>query len=510
LKIKEILEELPYREVKGAADPEITTVTHDSRQVTPGSLFVAVKGRRHDGRDFLADALGRGAAAVVVERASADAAAVPQVVVDDARRALAAAAATFYRHPGRELAVVGVTGTNGKTTVAFLLDGIFRAAGYKTALASTVKNVVAGEERPARLTTAEAPELQAMLREAADAGCGVAVVEVSSHALALSRVAGTPFAAAAFTNLSHDHLDFHGDMDSYFAAKASLFEQLAEGAPAVVNVDDAHGRKLAASLPGRKVTYGAAEAASDYRAADASSGWQGLRFSLRCPDGATVAVTSPLRGSFDVLNCAAAFALARELGVAADVAQKGIAGTPPVPGRLELVDVNDKLRVVIDYAHSPDSMEKALAEIRGLGADRVVAVFGCTGDRDVEKRPVMGALARRYADYVVVTTDDPYYEEPAAIARDVAAGIIAEGGAEPDDYRVILDRAEAIRFALSSARTEEATIVAVLGKGHEEVQKVKGSEVPYSDRRTVEEVVSELGLSAAAPPGTEPRVNRSP
>jgi UDP-N-acetylmuramoyl-L-alanyl-D-glutamate--2,6-diaminopimelate ligase len=200
LKLKEILEELPCREVKGAANPDITAVTYDSRRVIPGALFVAVKGKRHDGHDFLAYAVGRGAAAVVVERVSADAAAVPQVVVDDARRALAAAAAAFYGHPGRELAVVGVTGTNGKTTVAFVLDGIFRAAGYKTALASTVKNVVAGEERPARLTTAEAPELQALLREAADAGCAVAVVEVSSHALALSRVAGTPFAAAASTS----------------------------------------------------------------------------------------------------------------------------------------------------------------------------------------------------------------------------------------------------------------------------------------------------------------------
>jgi UDP-N-acetylmuramoyl-L-alanyl-D-glutamate--2,6-diaminopimelate ligase len=500
LKLKEILEELPYREVKGAANPDIKAVTNDSRQAIRGSLYVAVKGQRHDGRDFLADAVGRGAAAVVVERASADAAAVPQVVVDDARRALAAAAAAFYGHPGRELAVVGVTGTNGKTTVAYLLDGIFRAAGYKTALASTVKNVVAGEERPARLTTAEAPELQAMLREAADAGCGVAVVEVSSHALALSRVAGTPFAAAAFTNLSHDHLDFHGDMDSYFAAKATLFEQLAEGAPAVVNVDDPYGRKFAASHKGRVVTYGAAEAGSDYRAADASSGWGGLRFTLACPDGAAVEVASPLPGSFDVLNCAAAFAVARELGVAADVARKGIAETPRVPGRLELVEVNDKLRVVIDYAHSPDSMEKALAEIRGLGAGRVVAVFGCTGDRDVEKRPVMGALARGYADYAVVTTDDPYYEDPAAIARDVVAGIIAEGGAEPDDYRVILDRAEAIRFALSSAPPDRLTVVAVLGKGHEEVQKVKGSEIPYSDRQTVEEVVSDLGLRAGKAP----------
>ena len=497
MKLKAILEELPHLEVKGDADPDITAVAYDSREAGPNSLFVAVKGQRADGYDFVADAVGRGAAAVVVERAS-PAAAVPQIIVRDSRRALAAAAAAFYRHPGRELAVVGVTGTNGKTTVAFLLDGIFRAAGYKTALASTVKNVVAGLERRARLTTAEAPEVQALLREAADAGCGVAVVEVSSHALALSRVAGIPFAAAAFTNLSHDHLDFHRDMDSYFRAKASLFGQLTEGAPAVVNADDPYGRKLAASLRGRTVTYGARETASDYRVTDASSGWRGLSFALRCPDGAEVEITSPLKGSFDVLNCAAAFAVARELGVAADVAQKGIAATAPVPGRLELVDVNDNLRVVIDYAHSPDSMEKALAEVRKLGPGRVVVVFGCTGDRDVEKRPAMGALARRGADFVVVTTDDPYYEDPVAIARAVEAGIVAAGGSDGDDYRIILDRAEAVRFGLSAAAAEEPTAVAILGKGHEEVQKVAGREIPYNDRRTVEKVIAELGLRTAA------------
>jgi UDP-N-acetylmuramoyl-L-alanyl-D-glutamate--2,6-diaminopimelate ligase len=500
LKLKEILQEITYREVIGAADPDITAVTYDSRRAIPGALFVAVKGQRFEGRDFAADAVGRGAAAVVVEEAVEAAGDVPQIIVDDSRRALAAAAAAFYGYPGRELAVIGVTGTNGKTTVAFLLDGIFRAAGYKTALASTVKNVVAGEDRPARLTTAEAPELQRLLREAGDAGCRVAVVEVSSHALALSRAAGIPWAAAVFTNLSHDHLDFHGDMASYFAAKASLFERRAEGAPAVVNADDPNGRELAASLSGRVVTYGAREKSCDYRAVDASSGWGGLRFALQCPDGSTVEIASGLRGSFDVLNCAAAFAAARELGVAAETARKGIAETPPVPGRLEPVDVNENLRVVIDYAHSPDSMEKALAEVRRLGAARVVVVFGCTGDRDVGKRPVMGGLARRYADYAVVTTDDPYYEDPAAIAREVVAGIAAAGGVEPDDFRVILDRAEAIRFALSSAPAGEATVIAVLGKGHEEVQKVKGTEVPYNDRQTVERIVAELGLGAEKPP----------
>jgi UDP-N-acetylmuramoyl-L-alanyl-D-glutamate--2,6-diaminopimelate ligase len=490
LKIKDILEELPLKEVIGGADAEITAVTYDSRQVGPGALFVAIKGLRADGHDFVGDAVARGAAAVILEEPSPAAGDVPQLVVEDSRRALAAAAAAFFGHPGRELDVVGVTGTNGKTTACFLLDAVFRAAGRTTALATTVKNVVAGAERPARLTTAEAPQVQAMLRGAVEAGADV----------------GIPFAAAVFTNLSHDHLDLHGDMASYFAAKASLFEGLAEGAPAVINVDDPYGRDLAASLAGPKVvTYGAANDTCDYRVAAGSSGWEGLSFTVTGPDGTTAEVSSPLRGSFDVLNCAAAFAAARELGVPADAVLRGIAAMPAVPGRLETVDAGENLRVVVDYAHSPDSMEKALAEIRRMSSGRVVVVFGCTGDRDVEKRPVMGELAMRYGDYVVLTTDDPYYEDPAAIARAAEAGIVAAGGSAPADYRVILDRGEAIRFALSTAEPDVPTVVAILGKGHEEVQKVEGREVPYNDRRTVEAAVAELNLGR---PEKAPRANR--
>lgn len=498
MKLKDILAEVPHRGVKDEADPEITAVTYDSRQVKPGSLFVAIRGLRLDGHDYLADALARGAAAVIVEEVSPRADGVPQIVVDDSRRALAAAAAAFYSHPAEELAVIGVTGTNGKTTVSFLLESIFRAAGAKTALACTVKNVVAGLERRARLTTGEAPEVQAFLREAADAGADVAVVEASSHGLALARVAGIPLAAAVFTNLSHDHLDLHGDMDSYFRAKASLFEQLREGAPAVINADDPYGRRLARSLGGRKVTYGTGEGASDYLAVDASSGWGGLSFEVVCPDGSRVELASPLRGSFDVLNCAAAFAAARELGVTAEAARKGIAETDQPPGRLELIEVNDELTVVIDYAHSPDSMAQAMVEIRRLPADRVVVVFGCSGNRDVGKRPKMGSLAWRYGDYVVITNEDPYYEDEAAIARDVAAGLTAEGASAPDDFRIVLDRAEAVRFALSSAAPGERTVVAVMGKGHEDKLRVKGREFPYNDRETIDRLIAELGLRSGA------------
>jgi UDP-N-acetylmuramoyl-L-alanyl-D-glutamate--2,6-diaminopimelate ligase len=490
--LKALLAGVPYEGIRGEADPEITAVTYDSRQVTPGSLFVAVRGLRADGHAYLSEVEAGGAVAAIVEEYSPACNALTQVLVVDSRRALAQVAAAFYGHPGREIPVIGVTGTNGKTTVSFLLEAIYRAAGKTTALMTTVKNALDGEDRPARLTTGEAPEVQGLLREAADAGADVAVVEVSSHALALHRVAGIPFAAAVFTNLSHDHLDLHGDMDSYFAAKATLFEELAPAAPAIINADDPYGRKLAARAKGRVVTYGGETGKADYRAEGVSAGWSGLSFTIAAPDGAATAITSPLAGSFNVGNCVAAFAAARELGVGAEAARQGLAETATIPGRLEVIAVNDELRVVIDYAHSPDSMEKVLAEIRRLPKHRLIVAFGCTGDRDVEKRPAMGELAGRYADYVVVTTDDPYYEDPAAIARDVEEGLRGVGAT--DKYAVILDRSEAIRHALASARPDEPTVVAVLGKGHEEVQKARGQNVPYNDRKTVERLTAELGL----------------
>ncbi|MGD8717574.1 MAG: UDP-N-acetylmuramoyl-L-alanyl-D-glutamate--2,6-diaminopimelate ligase [Candidatus Zixiibacteriota bacterium] len=493
MKLKALLAEVPHEGIRGEADPEISAVTYDSRQVTPGSLFVAVRGLRADGHAYLDEAEAAGAAAALVEEYSPAELALAQVLVADSRRAMAQAAAVFYGHPGREIPVIGVTGTNGKTTVSFLLEAIFHAAGKKTALMTTVKNALGGEDRPARLTTGEAPEVQALLREAADAGAAVAVVEVSSHALTLSRVAGMPFAAAVFTNLSHDHLDLHGDMDSYFAAKASLFEELAPASPAIINADDPYGRKLAARSSGRVVTYGVDAKDADYRAEGVSAGWSGSTFTVAAPDGSATAITSPLAGSFNVGNCLAAFAAARELGVPAEAAAKGLAETAAVPGRLEAVAVNDDLRVVIDYAHSPDSMEKVLGEIRRLPEHRLVVVFGCTGDRDVEKRPTMGEIAGRYGDYVVVTTDDPYYEDPAAIARGVEEGLRAAGAA--DEYTVILDRSEAVRHALASARPGEPTVIALLGKGHEDIQKVRGRNVPYNDRKTVERLAEELGLT---------------
>ncbi len=483
--LAEILKGVEYRAVRGTADIDVKGVTSDSRNAAGGGLFVAVRGRRHDGHDFVAEAVARGAVAVIAER-PARAAGVTEVLVEDARRALAQAAAAFYRYPAREIKVIGVTGTNGKTTVCYLLDSIYRAADYKTALFSTIKNHVNGVESPARLTTAEAPEIQRLLRQAAGAAVEVAVVEVSSHGLALERVGGINWAGAVFTNLSHDHLDFHADIEHYFGVKASLFASLDNGAAAVLNGDDPFGQRLAASLTTRKLTFGINQDTNDYRAESVTAGWDGATFEVAGPGGLRANVTSTLRGSFNVYNCLAAFAQAHDFGIAAETIREGIAALRSVPGRLETVNVSDDLRVIVDYAHSPDSMAKALGEIQRLAPDHLVVVFGCTGERDREKRPLLGALARRFADTVIITTDDPYYEDAAAIAAEVEAGLVAEGGEAGGAYEVILDRAAAIRRALALAPAGKKTVVAILGKGHETVQKVRGREIPFNDRAVVE------------------------
>jgi len=493
LKIKDILRALPEYSFQGDDETELTGVVYDSRRVRPGSLFVAVRGYKTDGHDFVAEAVRHGAGAAVVERPVG--AAIPQVIVPDARQALAEAAAAFYGWPGRELAVVGVTGTNGKTTVCYLLDAILRAAEHKTALFTTVANVVAGERTRARLTTGEAPEIQEGLRAARDAGADAAVLEVSSHALALHRVDGIPFAAAVFTNLSHDHLDFHGDMERYFAAKASLLAQRADGAPAIVNGDDPYGRRLWESARQPVVCFGVGDGTCDYRARDVAPAKDSSRFRVLCPDGGELELFTPLRGSFNVYNVLAAAATARELGASDTAIREGVAATVAVPGRLEIIALAERLQVVVDYAHSPDSMAKVLKEIREMPFATLVVAFGCTGERDRAKRPVMGALARRYADFTVITSDDPYDEEPAAIAAEIENGIRAAGGTRNVDYDVVLDRPAAVRRALEiAARAPGSAVVALLGKGHETVQKVAGREVPYDDRQAAAAAALDLGL----------------
>jgi len=470
--------------VLGAELPlEVSTVsgvTHDSRAVRPGFAFVAVPGFRHDGTLFAAEALRRGAALVVAERPVEG---VPTAVVPDARGALAALALAVHGDPSAALAVYGVTGTNGKTTTSYVLHAVLSGArgNEKCGLMGTAETIIGAERRPAVRTTPEAPEVQATLAEMLRAGVENVVMEVSSHGVALKRVTGTRFAAALFTNLTRDHLDLHGTMEEYYAAKRELFHWT-QG-PKLANADDPWGRKLASEVYGVQ-TFGGAEDA-DYRVDGMEAAGGGTRFALRY-GGGVLDLRSPLLGPYNVLNVAGAAGLALATGVKPEAVGRAVQNMGQVPGRFERVVAARDLgfEVVVDYAHTDVGLEAVLQVARGVARGRVICVFGAAGDRDGAKRPGMGRVASRLADRSIVTTDDAYTEDPAEIAREVAAG------AEPSRTEVELDRRAAIRRALQKA--EPGDVVVVAGKGHETVQHLPGGDVPFHDATVVEELLAEM------------------
>src|SRR5918999_204604 len=414
-----------------APDVEVSGLAYSSRSVVPGTLFFCVPGFRADGHDFAPDAVARGAVALVCQRSLG--LGVPEVIVNDVRAAMGPAAVRFYGDPTAELDVVGVTGTNGKTTTAFLVRHLLDADGRQTGLLGTVKRVVGGVEEEVERTTPEAIDLQATFRAMLDGGDRACAMEVSSHALELGRVAGIRFACRVFTNLTQDHLDFHETMEAYFAAKRRLFEG---PGPSVVNVDDEHGRRIAAEHDA--VTFGI-EQDADYRARDIEFDFAGSRFTLETPSGPTE-VESPLPGLFNVLNVVGAIAAVRGLGVD----EISLEGFERVPGRFEPVDEGQDFGVLVDYAHTPDSLENVLRTARELTRGRLHVVFGAGGDRDPTKRPLMGRAAREYADRVLVTSDNPRSEQPEAIIDEIMAG------AGPDAERE-LDRRRAIALAVGAA-----------------------------------------------------------
>jgi len=463
-----------------ARDAEaVTAVAYDSRRVVPGAVFVGLKGLKADGTAFAQQALARGAAAVVAETGAPEGVASPWITVSDARLALALAGAEFYGHPSHEMPVVGVTGTNGKTTTAYLLAAIFEAAGISAGLLGTVTYRIGREEREASRTTPEGPEVQALLRDMRTAGCGACVMEVSSHALALKRVDATRFAAGIFTNLTRDHLDFHADMEAYFAAKQRLFEMLPAGAPGIVNLDDPRGEKLIA-ICGRAVTYAMT------RAADVTPGpmeltLEGLAFDATTPRG-TVAVRSRLVGRPNASNILAAIATAQALDVPLDAIARGLASLDGVPGRFEVVSApTDAVTVVVDYAHTDDALRNLLETARPLAHARLVTVFGCGGDRDTSKRPLMGMVAARLSDVVVVTSDNPRTEPPQRIIDEITRGIPAGSQAPGKSPTVIslVDRADAIAKAIEVA--EAGDLVLIAGKGHEKYQQIGDRVLPFDD-----------------------------
>ncbi len=448
-------------EVVGRAPLEVRDLAYDARAVTPGALFFCVPGLHVDGHDFAPEAVERGATALVVERPLD--VPVPQALVRDARAAMAPAADEFFGRPTQELDVVGVTGTSGKTTTSFLLFAILAAAGRRPGLLGTVEARVGGERRGVVRTTPEAIDLQRLFREMLDAGDRSCAMEASSHASQLHRLDRVRFAALVFTNLSLDHLDFHGDMESYFQAKRRLF--LEGRPPAAVNVGDEYGRRLAAERPDA-LTFGLS--------GEAQIG----------PDE-LAAIDLKLQGRFNVENALAALAAARLLGIGDDAIARGIESVRGVPGRFEAVDEGQPFTVIVDYAHKPDALANVLRAARELAhGARVVVVVGAGGDRDRGKRPVMGRLASELADVAIVTSDNPRSEEPRAIIDEVVAG--AEG-----DVEVEVDRAVAITRAVELAR--EGDVVVIAGKGAEQGQELADRTIPFDDRETVRDALRALG-----------------
>ena len=476
------LDRLFARVPPGARDLEITRLAYDNRSVGPGTLFFCVPGFTRDGHEFAPDAIAHGAVALVVERPLN--LGVPEVQVPSVRTAMAPAAAAFYGDPTEILQTVGVTGTNGKTTTAFLVHALLEADGRQTGLLGTVKSIIGGSERAVERTTPEAIELQRTFREMLDAGDRACSMEVSSHALELHRADGIHFAAAIFTNLTQDHLDFHGTMDEYFQAKRRLFAD-ARPRQTILNVDDIYGARLASELS-HAATF-AVDRDATYRARDLTTDLTGSRFTVDGPDG-EVELRSPLPGRFNVYNVLGALAAARALGVPLDTALAAIETAGHVPGRFQPVDAGQEFAVLVDYAHTPDSLENVLRAARGLLADtpgqsgRVHVVFGCGGDRDRGKRPLMGKIAARLADRVIVTSDNPRSEDPEAIISEILAG--AGAGVEHD-----ADRRQAINTAIGGARAGDVVVIA--GKGHEQGQEFEGGrKIPFDDVTVAREALA--------------------
>jgi len=478
MEIDQLIAALGPSDVVGRVPVAIADVAYDARAVGPGSLFFCVPGTRADGHEFAAEAVASGAVALVVERPLE--LEVPQLVVPSVRAAMPVAADEFFGHPTNELQVAGVTGTNGKTTTAFLLYAILAAAGRRPGLLGTIESRVGGERRPAVRTTPEAIDLQRDFREMLDAGDRSAAVEATSHGSALGRLDRVRFSALVFTNLTQDHLDFHGTLEEYFDAKRRLFTETRP--PAAVNVGDEHGRRLAEELRGQNelLTFGLVDGA-ELRAEDLELGPRGASFRA---DG--IELETRLRGRFNVENVLGAVAAARLLEIPDDAIARGVRELRGVPGRFEAVDEGQPFAVLVDYAHTPDSLENVLRTARDLAQSRVICVFGCGGDRDRGKRPLMGRIATELADLAIVTSDNPRSEEPEAIIAEILAGA---GGAEVEP-----DRREAIARAIGEAA--EGDVVVIAGKGHEQGQQFADRTIPFDDREVAREALRRLGAAA--------------
>lgn len=481
MKLRDMIQTVCPVEVSGPSDCEILGIAYDSRKVRPGCLFAALPGRVHDGREFIADAVRRGAVAVMCENADAELYDVTYVKVTDSRQALAEVASVFFAEPSSRLQTIGITGTNGKTTVSFLLRDILAADNRSPGVIGTVCYEIGERVIPAVRTTPEAPDLHDLMSEMLKAGCKSVVIEVSSHALVQKRIWGMDFDAVVFTNLTHDHLDYHGSMEDYFKAKSLLFQGLSrqrKDAVSIINTDDPWGKRLAEAegSSGRILTYGCDADAMIY-GEDVRLNGHGSQFNLRSPWG-KVKVRVNLMGRFNINNVLAAVATCGSLGVELPLMVDVIAECKCVRGRLEEVPTQKGFRVFVDYAHTGDALKNALQALRELEPRSLIVVFGCGGNRDKSKRPAMGAIAAELADYCILTSDNPRQESPSAIIEQIRSGF-----RECDNFEVVEDRAEAIACAIGVA--QEGDMILIAGKGHECFQEVADRQVPFDDRQQV-------------------------
>lgn len=484
IRLKDMLKGVGHKARAGVSALKVSGVTDDSRKVSKGCLFVAVKGHEMDGYDFIEAAIKNGAAAVAAERDFEAPSGVARIIIEGSRAALPAIADNLYGHPSKAMKMIGITGTNGKTTSTYIIESILRCAGKEAGVIGTINYRFKGKEIPAKNTTPGPLELQSMLAGMRDAGVDACIMEVSSHSLDQRRVEPVLFDAAVFTNITSDHLDYHKTPRNYFLAKAKIFERMKKGGTAVLNLDDKKVAGLKSKMKGKAITYGLSPKA-DVRATELSISMAGSSFTLVTPKG-SVAIRTPLIGRHNVSNILAAAATAIALGIGPDVVKRGVEAFGAVPGRLEPVEAGQPFKVFVDFAHTQDALHNILSLLRDVAKEnRIITVFGCGGNRDRTKRPLMGKVACSFSDRVIITSDNPRFEEPADIIGEIELGVRDAFS----NYDIVVDRREAIRKALSLA--SDGSIVVIAGKGHEKYQIVKGKVLPFDDTQVARSILEE-------------------
>ncbi len=486
MKLEQIIKGLEPVAVNGSRDKDIAGITCDSRQVRDNYLFVAITGNKQEGNIFIDDAINRGAIAIITEHDLRLRKEVCSIRVKDTRQSIARVAATFHGNPASKLKVVGITGTNGKTTISFMVRDILRAAGLTPGLIGTIEYEIGERVIPATRTTPDAPALQSMLAEMAGSGCRSAVMEVSSHSLVQHRVADIDFDLGVFTNLTQDHLDYHKSMENYFDAKSILFQSLGsrqKKATAIINIEDAYAKRMAALVAGRAaLLYYGFDPDAHVRAENLSVGAGGSAFRAVTPFG-SADFNIKLAGRYNVSNALAAIAVAGSLGVSLELMRDALSKIAFVPGRLEEVPTGRGFKVFVDYAHTDDAISKVLSAMREITAGRLIMVFGCGGNRDKAKRPKMGAVASELADHIILTSDNPRNEEPLAIIRQIEAGCVRK------NYEVVENRENAIKLVIQQAC--EGDIIIIAGKGHENFQEYDSTSIPFDDRSVVRRLLKQ-------------------